>query len=84
MDPSQLPPNFDLAQLPAGRLPHGTSPNFIGPVTLKTPVVATTVVSLTLATIFVSLRLYARRFLNRALGPEDYMHHNPLNDFWSY
>ena len=84
MNPAQLPPNLDLAQLPAGRPPQGTSSNFINPVTLKTPVVAINVVFLSLATLFVILRLYTRRFLNRALGPEDCVYLNPLNDSRSY
>lgn len=71
MDLSQRPPGVDLAHLPAGRPPPGTSPNFINPVTLKAPVVAINVVFLALSTIFVSLRLYTRKFLTRALGPGD-------------
>ncbi len=71
MDPSQLPPGLDLAHLPAGRPPPGTSPNFVKPVTSRAPVIAISVIFLTLSTLFVSLRLYTRKFLNRALGLED-------------
>ena len=71
MEPSQLPPSLDLSQLPAGRPPYGTSPNFVNPVTLKTPVVTINVVFLALATLFVSLRIYTRKFLNRILGQDD-------------
>lgn len=71
MDPSQLAPGVDLFQIPAGRPPHGIIPNFIDPVTLKVPVVAINVVFLTVATLFVSLGIYTRKFLNRTVGPED-------------
>jgi len=64
MDPSQLPPGNDLAHLPAGRPPPGTSPNFVNPVTLKGLVVVINVIFLTLSTVFVSLRLYTRKFLH--------------------
>ena len=71
MDPFQLPPGFDLAQLPAGRPPNGATSNFIDPVTLKSPVVAINVVFVSLATAAVSLRVYTRKFIIQALGPDD-------------
>ena len=71
MDPSQFPPGIDLAQIPAGRPPRGVISNFVNPVTLKTPVVAINVVFIVLATAVVSLRVYTRKFINRALGPDD-------------
>ena len=78
MDPSQLPPGADLAQIPAGRPPPGTISNFINPVTLKDPIVAINVIFLTVATLFVSLRIYTRKFLNRTIGSEDCMPRVPL------
>ena len=54
----------DLSQLPASR-------HFADRVTLKAPVVALDVILLTLATVFVGLRLYTRKFLLRMLGWED-------------
>ena len=71
MDPSQLAQGVDLAQIPAGRPPHSIIPHFIDPVTLKVPVEAINVIFLTVATLFVSLRIYTRKFLSRTVGPED-------------
>ncbi|CAF9907976.1 MAG: hypothetical protein HETSPECPRED_007954 [Heterodermia speciosa] len=72
----------DLSQIPAGRPPAGTLPNFIDPVTLKAPVVALNVVFLALATVFVGLRLYTRKFLSRMLGWDDFVNHGLGKHVW--
>lgn len=71
MDPTELPAGANPAQVPAGPPPEGILPNFTSPSTLKTPVVTVNVAFLTIATLFVCLRLYTRKFINRLLGPED-------------
>lgn len=71
MDPTQLPAGANLSQLPAGLPPKGIHPNFTSPPTLKAPVVTVNVAFLAIATLFVCLRLYTRKFIGRGLGSED-------------
>lgn len=71
MDPTKLPPGASLSQIPAGRPPKAVLSNFTNPATRKAPVVATNVVFLAIATLFVCVRLYTRKFISRLLGPED-------------
>lgn len=71
MDPSQLPPGVDIAQVPAGPPPPGITSNFTDPETLRAPVIAVNVILLVVTTTFVGMRIYTRKFLNRILSAED-------------
>ena len=56
---------------PGMKPPGGVEPNFIDPPTQQRLIIAVAVLAISLSTIFVSLRVYTRRFVNRRLWWDD-------------